>query len=95
MLRGEGTYKITTPKIVVVVLSLHLAAFPYFQLSHPPLLSLRVCLLLLLLLLSLFLLSVSEFLSLPSALPCATYDARHTHAANHNTAYSISTLAKA
>lgn len=61
----KGTYKITTPNTTVAVLSLHLAALPYFQLSHPPLL-LSVALVFLLLLLSL-----SEFFSslFPSALP--------------------------
>lgn len=87
-LQKEFTYKMITPMIVVAVLTLHLLALPYAQLSHPVfvLVVARVDLVLEVLL---------SLLVFPMLFPWATYDARHTQALNQNTVKMRSTVAKA
>lgn len=78
LLQKESTYKMITPMMVVAVLTLHLLALPYAQLSHPVvvLVVARVDLVLEVLL---------SLLDFPMLFPCATYDARHTQALNQKT----------
>lgn len=61
----RSTYKMNTPMIVVAVLTLHLLALPYAQLSHPDavLVEARP---------DLVLEVLSSLLDFPMLLPCAT-----------------------
>jgi hypothetical protein len=76
------TYKITTPRTTVPVLSLHFPGLPYPKASHPLFFSLS--------------LSLSSPSSLgPALFPAATYDATATHALNQKMENRISRNAKA